>query len=87
RSFTSNHTKRKTWINAVRWTPEVLCSTHFSPSAFVEKANRIELRIDAVPFYWKGQAKEAKKDSMNELTETKNDESVADVSRLGLAFA
>ncbi|GMR31370.1 hypothetical protein PMAYCL1PPCAC_01565, partial [Pristionchus mayeri] len=68
RSFTSNHVKRKTWINGVRPTREgrrslmaqlcmmagpALCSSHFSPSDFVKKGNRIELRADAVPFYEK----------------------------------
>ncbi|GMR57673.1 hypothetical protein PMAYCL1PPCAC_27868, partial [Pristionchus mayeri] len=87
RSFTSNHTKRKTWINAVRWTPEgrrslltristmtgpVLCSSHFSSYSFILRGNRLQLRDDAVPFYWiKGQSKE---DLTSEMADVKQDE-------------
>ncbi|GMR38112.1 hypothetical protein PMAYCL1PPCAC_08307, partial [Pristionchus mayeri] len=62
RIFALNHTKRETWINAVRSTPEgrnslkaqlnaittpMLCNSHFSPSSFIHSANRTTLRGNA----------------------------------------
>ncbi|GMR38113.1 hypothetical protein PMAYCL1PPCAC_08308, partial [Pristionchus mayeri] len=62
RLFALNHTKRETWINAVRSTPEgrksmmaelnaitvpMLCNSHFSPSSFIHSANRTTLRGNA----------------------------------------
>ncbi|GMR57701.1 hypothetical protein PMAYCL1PPCAC_27896, partial [Pristionchus mayeri] len=91
RFFTSTHKRRKTWINAVRSTPEgrralmqqictmsapVLCSSHFAPSDFIQKGKRIELRVDAVPFY--GVSGQANEEPMNELIDAKHDEPIDD---------